>query len=240
MNKKPIAASCASILIALVSGAAHAAVYTGIFDPDNAQYAWSGEHSFSIDDACLETNGWRRNYSEYDGGCHAKLIGGFLTLTAKEGTNGAGPGGYTETVDFSTVAFGVNNVDFIRAIFIRDNQLVGVDSFKLGPLGFAVGSPLDREWFMYWESGAGPGDGLDPSFQVVDPVFLGYNVPAADPGDPPSFFQPTGPATTVTFVRQPDPPDPNAVPEPGTFGLALLGLLSVFGIGRARQRRARR
>jgi hypothetical protein len=228
MTKFPIAAACASILIAATGGLgapgdAQAAVYRGIFDPEDANYRWSGTHEFVVADACLESDGWQVANDGY--ACEVTLVAGSLTVTNKQGTPGVGDD-YTETIDFTDFGFIPNSVD-IFGLYVLEGELAGVDSFWIGPFVFANGAQLGGNWYLQWESGFAPDfeeAGAVLSKPPGDPVYL-YRCPdplASCVEATPGLF------AVPTFVRQ-------TVPEPGSLGLAA-GALA--GLWWARRRRS--
>ncbi len=241
MFKPPFAAATTAVLITLSGGLfglgeAHArAIYTGTFDPSGPKYAWSGTHQFSVDFACLATDGWKavNGAVVYDaasgqfdyGDCGSEsggqvgLLGGSLTLLDRRAD-------VQETVAFQDR--GEGTFSDIWGIFVKNGQLAGVDTDAiLGLVNFADPALSAIDWNLRWESGKAP----DYAYNVrpVSPYSYLYAPSTIDPvylvgctgmfPDPVNCFAATDqPARDVTFAR---------VPEPGTLGLvgaALAGL----------------
>jgi hypothetical protein len=170
MMKSPVGAACASVLIALAGGlatpmASHAAVYGGVFDPENANYKWFGNHLFEVDDACLIGDGWKKVNAEpgYGDGSYcgsASLIGSDLTVVNKLG-NLANPGiPVSKTLQFADPAFDfIPNTSDVWGVNIVGGQLVGIDTFEIGDFIFSDDNPLDPthggQWQLRWTSGRG-------------------------------------------------------------------------------------
>ena len=256
MTKYPIAAACASILIAVtgglaVPGDADAAVYRGIFDPRGDVYGFEGTHSFDVDDACLETSGWKTangnsGYDAYDGfyeSCgDVVLTDGSLTLRKYASDAKDSEGEYIDntvvleqTFPFSTATDGLPMSQYILGIYVAfdegtgRNELAGVDT----PALYGTFGPFDGlHWALEWVSGflpdgfySGEGDGLVIEATKVDhdPVFLWV---AACGGFECELDRAAVPGAVPTFVRD--------VPEPGSLGL-VAGALA--GLWWARRRR---
>lgn len=242
MFKPPFAAAATAILITLAGGPfglgeAHArAIYTGTFDPENDFYKWSGTHAFSVDTACLTTDGWKSvndnivydpyGYA-YESCGDVQLTGGSLTLKDKVA-------GVEETVNFAT-AFGYDVAPPFSAgiwgIYVKGGQLAGVDTDPLGALYFDSSPLSDAFWYLRWESGKAPFEAYNtrdsdvdymyaPS--LLDPVYL---TRCDDSGCQLATEQP---ARDVTFTR---------VPEPGSLALVAAAMMAA-GVGARRKRRA--
>lgn len=223
MFKRPIAAACSSIVVALVgalglAAETNAARYTGTFDPETTQYKWSGTHEFDVGNACLSSNGWKAANDPYTNDCAVALTGGSLTVLDKIAN-------VQETIDFSGITPNFN----IWGIYVEGNELAGVDSDLIGQLFFDTDPLDDFEWWLRWESGKAPTAdyqanedggfyGYSYTQNLIDPVYLSR---CTDD----ECIQPTGPADIVTFTR---------VPEPGSLGLVGAALA---GVWLARRRR---
>jgi len=178
--KNSIGAACATVLVALAGGlatptASHAAVYGGVFDPENTFYQWSGTHRFVVDDACLNTNGWKA--VNYEGTCGSvSLTGGSLKVKNK---TVSAPYGYEETILFgANPPWPVEGPGYpIFGINVVNNELVGVDSTEFGAFRFigpafapnpfngsefasdplaaviVLPNPLSGDWFLRWDTG---------------------------------------------------------------------------------------
>lgn len=255
MFKSSTGAACAAMLVALAGGlttptASHAAVYVGVYDPANAFYQWSGNHVFTVDDACLVGDGWKEVNSNSGYGCgNARLIGGDLTVVNRRGTETDLTDDVSKTLQFSTFGFIPTGIDpfstLVWGVNIVGGELVGVDTRQIGDFTFAdPGDTHLGRWTLQWSSGRGafcdlyfcgerPGSGSATS--LGGPVAA--NMAANDatvtlrnfaPNFPGNGFNPNlpGPSTEVTFLR---------VPEPGTAALVLAALGAV-GLTRRRKR----
>ena len=242
MSKLPFQTAATAILITLAGGPfglgeVHAkAIYTGTFDPEGPQYIWSGTHQFSVDNACLTTDGWKAvngnafydaGYAiEYNSCGGVELLGGTLTLKDKLAVSGV-----PEQTALFSAEFTLPLTAGIWGIYVKGGQLAGVDTNLIGDIRFDE-APLNvGYWAMRWESGWAPAaayanvpvSGLYVP-NPVDPVYLYQcsNSPTADctPATP-------EPARVVTF---------HAVPEP--FSLGLVGMACLAAAVTRRRRRA--
>jgi hypothetical protein len=246
MMKSPIGAACATVLVALVGGlatptASHAAVYGGVFDPENDSYKWFGNHIFEVDDACLIGDGWKKVNAEpgYGDGSYcgsARLSGGDLTVVNKFGTL-ANPGvPVSKTLQFADFGFIPNTID-VWGVNIVGGELVGIDTFEIGDFTFAdPGTTHLGDWQLRWTSGNGDFCVL---YGCARPGMGSFGSPIANPmgGVSPDVFltnsllgtnQQLPQGATVTFQRL-------NVPEPTSVTLVLAAL----GAGWLTRRRKR-
>lgn len=244
MVKNSIGAACATVLVALAAGlatptASHAAVYGGVFDPENANYKWFGNHVFAVDDACLVGDGWKQVNSNTGYGCgNARLIGGDLTVVNKRGTPNLFDD-VSRTLLFSNFPFIPTSVNPLNALVwgvnIVGGELVGIDTNEIGNFTFlpADAATHSGDWFLRWTSGQGLFCTLY-GLQCLPPPPVGRNAASGAAvfltnsvlGDPNTNLQGTGPALNLSFQR---------IPEPGTVTL-VLAALGVVLLGRRRQR----
>jgi hypothetical protein len=243
MMKHSIGAACATALVALAGGlvtptASHAAVYGGVFDPENANYKWFGNHVFTVADACLLSDGWKRvNDIEY--GCgSASLSGGDLTVVAKRGTPSP-LDDVSKTLQFADFPSFIPSTSRVWGVNIVGGQLVGVDTFEIGDFTFTdPGTTHQGDWQLRWTSGNG--DYCDLYFCIPERPQAG--APGAEisntmRGARPDviltsdFLGPTAlpQGATLTFQRL-------DVPEPATFTLVMAAL----GAGWLTRRRNKR
>ena len=160
MFKSSMGAACATVLVALAGGlttptATHAAIYGGVYDPENANYKWFGNHIFTVDDACLVGDGWKRVNTEPGyGGCgSAALTGGDLTVINKQPPSGPA---VSKTVQFLSFPSFIPNTNEVWGVNIVSGQLVGVDTFEIGDFTFAdPGTTHLGDWQLRWTSGNG-------------------------------------------------------------------------------------
>ena len=221
-------AACATVLVALAGGlatptASHAAIYGGVFDPENANYKWFGNHLFSVDDACLVGDGWKQVNSNTGFGCgNAQLIGGDLTVVNKFGTPNT-MDDVSRSLQFANFGFIPTSTNPLNTpiwgVNIVGGELVGIDTLEIGDFTFLPADSFTHggNWKLRWSSGQGlfctlysQVCGLPPPEVTGPRVFLandndGLNV----------ALQSTGPATVVTF---------NRIPEPGTAALVLAAI----------------
>lgn len=236
MLKPPFATAAAAILITLAGGPmglgeAHArAIYTGTFDPSGPLYEWSGTHLFGVDEACLETDGWKAvngqsvydfsTATQYDACGTVELLDGSLTVKDV-------PTGGEQTVNLANaleapVSFG------IWGIYVQGGELAGVDTDLIGQIFFDSAPLSSFEWWLRWESGKAPEVAHSERSTVpfygytyvpnlLDPVYLSR---CDDSG---CILATDDPAKDVTFTRQ-----PTQVPEPWSLPLvgAALGALA--------------
>ena len=161
MIKNPIGAACASVLVALMGGlatptASHAAVYGGVYDPENLNYRWFGNHVFTVDDACLIGDGWKTVNNEYGDCGSASLTGGDLTVINKLGTPDP-VDDVSKTLQIGEFTGFIPNTNEVWGINIFGGQLVGVDTFSIGNFRF-VDDPEETHqglWRLRWTSGNG-------------------------------------------------------------------------------------
>ena len=160
MLKNPIGAACASLLVALMGGlatptASHAAVYGGVYDPENPNYRWFGNHVFTVDDACLIGDGWKPVNNEYGDCGSASLTGGDLTVINKLGTPSL-LDDVSKTLQFGGFEGFIPNTNEVWGINIFGGQLVGVDTYSIGNFTFAdPGATHLGLWRLRWTSGNG-------------------------------------------------------------------------------------
>ena len=165
MTKTPVGAACATLLIALGGGLltptpSHAAVYGGVFDPENGNYKWFGNHVFEVDDACLIGDGWKKVNAEpgYGDGSYcgsARLKGGDLTVVNKLGTLDNPGVPVSKTLQFADFGFIPDTID-VWGVNIVGGQLVGIDTFEIGDFTFAdPGTTHAGDWQLRWTSGRG-------------------------------------------------------------------------------------
>ena len=160
MLKNPIGAACASVLVSLMGGlatptASHAAVYGGVYDPVNANYRWFGNHVFTVDDACLSVDGWKRVNTGYGGCGSASLAGGDLTVINKLGTSDL-LDDVSKTLQFLDFPGFIPNRNRVWGVNIFGGQLVGVDTDSIGDFEFAdPGTTHLGLWQLRWTSGNG-------------------------------------------------------------------------------------
>lgn len=258
MQKHSIGAACAAVLVALTGGlvtptASHAAVYGGVFDPENANYKWFGNHVFNVDDSCLVGDGWKQVNSNTGYGCgNARLVGGDLTVVNKLGTPSV-LDDVSKTLQFADFGFIPTSINPLNAqvwgVNIVGGELVGIDTFEIGNFTFAnPGSTHSGQWTLEWSSGQGLRcvlyeNCLPPPINGVGSAFSqGLTAPIAGntaSGMPSvtlrnrdddvlnATLAALGPATTVSFRR---------IPEPTTVTLVLAAL----GAGWLTRRRSRR
>jgi hypothetical protein len=240
MLKRSIVAACATAVLALAAGlvtpmAAQAAVYGGVFDPENANYKWFGNHLFHVDDSCLSSDGWKQVNAV--GGCgEAWLAGGDLTVINKN------PVEVSRTIQFSNFPFIPTSTDPIDApvwgLLVVGGELVGIDTFEIGAFTFAVADAATHggDWYLRWSSGQGDFCDLY-GCDRPDPNWNGG--PAVPSADPPTVFLTNlnasvpntqlPPSTTqVTFFR---------VPEPMSLSLVLAALGASWGASWIARRR---
>ena len=182
MLKHSIAGACTTVLVALVGGlftptGSHAAVYGGVFDPEDNKYRWEGTHRFEVSESCLLSDGWRAANTGYGGysfqigaplpdpsgvtgnynadPCDAQLLGGSLSVKRKTGLDQG----------FKTLNFGTFAKSNVWGVFIKNGQLAGVDTYLTGPLHFTYaeeGDLFDERFseggglLLRWESGRAP------------------------------------------------------------------------------------
>ena len=235
MQKNSISAACAVVLVALAGGlaaptASHAAVYGGVFDPENAFYKWFGNHVFSVDDACLVGDGWKQVNSNTGYGCgNARLVGGDLTVVNKFGTPSL-LDDVGRTIQFSNFGFIPTSVNPLNTpiwgVNIVGGEMVGMDTEEIGAFTFA---PADSgthggTWYLRWSSGQGDFCTLYDNcfFETAANATNMANATGAavfltNPSDsgPNTNLQGTGPATVVSFQR---------IAEPGTTALVLAAM----------------
>lgn len=243
MNKSSVGTACATVLIALAGGlatptASHAAVYGGVFDPENLNYKWFGNHIFVVDDACLIGDGWKRVNTDIGyGGCgSASLSGGDLTVINKQPP--AGPA-VSKTLLFADFGF-IPNTSGVWGVNIVGGQLVGVDTFEIGNFVFAdPGATHLGNWQLRWTSGNGAFCILYNSCIGQPQGVASLDAPLFDPRDgarPDVFLTNSIAATnsnlpqgTTRFsLQRLDVPEPATVP----LVIAALGALAL-----ARRRR---
>ena len=145
------------------------------------------------------------------------------------------------TINFTDFPSLVPNSNKIWGIFVKYNEgsssfeLAGVDTDLVGAFTF-VEPELSGDWFVRWESGKAPNSyswlwssrpGYTYTQALLDPVYLSNAATGCVPGPTTCTpFQVTGPATTVTFSR---------VPEPASSGLVLAALGAAWWAGRRRR-----
>lgn len=240
MLKTSMGAACATVLVALAGGlvtptASHAAIYGGVFDPENANYKWFGNHVFNVSDACLVGDGWKRVNAIGYGGCgSASLSGGDLTVVNKLGTLSL-LDDVSKTLQFGSFPAFIPNTSNVWGVNIVGGELVGVDTFEIGDFTFAnPGTTHLGAWTLQWSSGLGgfcslyfcPPAGR-PGTETASDAPGGTNAApnsatvslrnyTGGPGAPP-VLNPNVPLTSdeVTFQR---------IPEPGTAALVLAAL----------------
>ena len=238
--KSSIGVACATVLVALAGGlvtptASHAAIYAGVFDPENANYKWFGNHVFSVDDACLVSDGWKRVNRNIGYGCgSARLVGGDLTVVNK--LDALNPlDDVSRTLQFTPFGFIPTSIDPLNTpiwgVNIVGGELAGIDTLEIGDFTFlpADSDTHGGDWKLRWSSGQGlfctlydlPSCSL-PAPPVIPTVFL-TNILNGDPND---VLRSTGPAELVSFQR---------IPEPGTAALVL----AAMGAGWLARRRKR-
>jgi hypothetical protein len=246
MKTNSIGAACATVLVALVGGlatptASFAAVYGGVFDPENGNYKWGGNHVFTVDDACLVGDGWKQVNSNTGYGCgNAQLVGGDLTVVNKLGT--LSPlDDVSKTLQFASFPFIPTSTNPLNAqvwgVNIVGGELVGIDTFQIGDFTFAdPGTTHLGDWQLRWTSGNGGFCALYECEGRSSAGSLGSPISSPMGGAVPDVFLtnsllgggelPQG--ATVTFQRQ-------NVPEPTTVTLVLAAL----GAGWLTRRRKR-
>jgi len=238
--KSSIGVACATVLVALAGGlvtptASHAAIYAGVFDPENANYKWFGNHVFSVDDACLVGDGWKEVNSNTGYGCgSARLVGGDLTVVNKFGTPSL-LDDVSRTLQFTNFGFIPTSINPLNTpiwgVNIVGGELAGIDTLEIGDFTF---SPADSDthggdWKLRWSSGQGLFCTLYsqtcslPLPDITGPRVFLTNILTGDPND---VLERTGPALLVTFQR---------IPEPGTAALVL----AAMGAGWLARRRKR-
>ena len=157
MIKNSIGAACATVLVALAGGlatptASHAAIYGGVFDPENANYKWLGNHIFTVDDACLVGDGWKQ-VNSYDGCGSAALTGGDLTVINKQPPSGPE---VSKTLQFADFPSFIPNTVGVWGVNIVGGQLVGIDTLEIGNFIFAAPESTHLgNWQLRWTSGNG-------------------------------------------------------------------------------------
>ncbi len=157
MIKNSIGAACATVLVALAGGlatptASHAAIYGGVFDPENANYKWFGNHIFTVDDACLVGDGWKQ-VNSYDGCGSAALTGGDLTVINKQPPSGPE---VSKTLQFADFPSFIPNTVGVWGVNIVGGQLVGIDTLEIGNFIFAAPESTHLgNWQLRWTSGNG-------------------------------------------------------------------------------------
>jgi hypothetical protein len=246
MFKPPYAAAITAVLITLAGGPfglgeAHArAIYTGTFDPENEFYKWEGTHAFSVDEACLDGNGWKavngNNFYDMSEGdvysCgEVRLTDGSLTLEDKAA-------GVKRTRTFASfLGEGGYLTSGIWGIYVKDGQLAGVDTDLLGSVGFRGGDePLNNhDWFLRWESGKAPVDAYSVRSQSLASDGLYQYTYLQSPDDPVYLSRCTDSACILATEKSATPTF-NRVPEPGGLALVAMALIAA-GIGTRRTRR---
>lgn len=240
--KSSIGVACATVLVALAGGlvtptASHAAVYAGVFDPENANYKWFGNHVFSVDDACLVGDGWKEVNSNTGYGCgSARLVGGDLTVVNKFGTPSL-LDDVSRTLQFTNFGFIPTSINPLNTpiwgVNIVGGELAGIDTLEIGDFTFLPTTTTlthGGNWKLRWSSGQGLRCTLYdlsscslPAPPITGPrVFLTNTLD----GDPNAVLESTGPALLVSFQR---------IPEPGTAALVL----AAMGAGWLARRRKR-
>jgi hypothetical protein len=234
MVKNSIGGACATVLVALAGGlatptASHAAIYGGVFDPENANYKWFGNHVFNVSDACLVGDGWKRVNAIGYGGCgSASLTGGDLTVVNKlDPLNLLDD--VSKTLLFSSFPSFIPNTSNVWGVNIVGGQLVGVDTDEIGDFNFAApGTTHLGDWQLRWTSGNGgycvlyvcagrPGEGslgfplAGPTSAARPDVFLTNSIAGTNAALPQG--------TTTFSLRRLDVPEPTTV----TLVLAALG-----------------
>ena len=249
MFKSSMGAACATVLVALAAGlatptASHAAVYGGVFDPENGNYKWFGNHLFDVADACLIGDGWKKVNAEpgYGDGSYcgsARLIGSDLTVVNKRETLDPSDD-VSKTLQFADFAF-IPSTSGVWGVNIVGGELVGVDTFSIGDFIFADPGPTHAgQWQLRWTSGNGDRCLLYGACIAAAGV-AGLAAPQASSmsGHRPDVFLTNSiagtnaalPQGTTTFSLQ-----RRDLPEPTTVTLVLAAL----GAGWLTRRRTRR
>lgn len=164
MIKSSMGAACATVLVALAGGlatptASHAAIYGGVFDPSNNFYQWSGNHVFTVADACLTGTGWRSVNNLAYGCGSAGLVSGDLTVVNKLNTPNL-LDDVSRTLQFGNIlgsAISGNNPlqPFVWGIYVENGELRGIDTLETSFFQFAAVDGLTHggNWSLQWTSG---------------------------------------------------------------------------------------
>ena len=257
MLKNSIGAACATALTALAGGLAlptvsHAAIYGGVFDPSNNFYQGSGNHVFSVADACLTgPTGWRSVNNLAFGCGSAGLVSGDLTVVNKLNTPSL-LDDVSRTLQFSNIlGSAINSTNplqpFVWGIYVENGEVRWIDTLQTGFFQFAaVDAPTHAgNWSLEWTSGRATSSycALFPSASIC--VVGRSEVGGASasltalPPDPAASVLlrnfVTGAGANANLPRSSDSVTFQRIPEPTTAALVLAAL----GAGWLARRRRR-
>ncbi len=184
-----------------MSGASHAAIYSGHFDPVD----FLGDFNITISNACLLTNGWQQNSSP----C-------FSTLNSISATIYGGGPSSSDPLELSFAPPAISSASVMYGVFIQGGELDSFDTDLIPFQSVLNGYTGGDSWWIQFQSGCYRNSCLLTlsAAALTDPpppdrgVYLYQN----DKGTPVAF------ADYQTITRL------DTVPEPGSLAL-LLGAL---------------
>jgi PEP-CTERM motif len=223
--RKSVTVSLLALLASIGSAPAHAAAYTGTWDPDFGgiftDLGWKGSASFILPDTCLGLSGSFANAAASCGGGGMQVTQAKVTFYDRV----SDPDGLAalQTLDFGTapVVYGMS----INSTGAGSTQLLGANTGFFAPVKGQVA--------------VAQAGGLDYYFHLIvngNQAALMYTRDEfAGPGCVLSIFGGADPAECGFSVSAPNITFTTAVPEPQTYALMLGGLAVLAAAARRRR-----